>query len=75
MHLWYPSSKRNTEWTFLFFLESPFFVNVGLHAAPIHSQGNPPFRKQWLLFAMDEIEAIGEKRDLQFLIFLKRCII
>lgn len=43
------------------FLESPFFVNVGLHAAPIHSQGNPPFRKQWLLFAMDKIEAIGAK--------------
>ena len=34
-----------------------------------------PFSPMTFLFAMDKIEAIGEKRDLQFLIFLKRCII
>lgn len=34
-----------------------------------------PFASMTFLFAMDEIEAIGEKGDLQFLIFLKRCII
>lgn len=34
-----------------------------------------PFSPMTFLFAMDETEAIGEKGDLQFLIFLKRCII
>lgn len=58
------------------FLESPFFANVGLHVAPDPFPRKPfPFAPMTFLFAMDEIEAIGEKGDLQFLIFFKRCII
>lgn len=75
MHLWYPSSKRSTEWTFLFFRVS-LSANVGLRSTPDPFPRKPfPFAPMTFLFAMDEIEAIGEKRDLQFLIFLKRCII
>lgn len=63
------------EWTSLFFLVS-LSANVGLHAAPDPFPRKPfPFAPMTFLFAMDEIEAIGEKGDLQFLIFLKRCII
>lgn len=63
MHLWYPSSKRNTEWTFLFFRVS-LSANVGLHVAP------DPFPRKPFPFA-----PMTQKGDLQFLIFLKRCII
>lgn len=62
MHLWYPSSKRNMEWTSLFFLESPFFANVGLHVAPNPFPRKPfPFAPMTFLFAMDEIEANDAK--------------
>ena len=46
------------------FLESPFFANVGLHAAP------DPFPRKPFPFA-----PMTQKGDLQFLIFFKRCII
>lgn len=63
------------EWTFLFFRVS-LSANVGLHSAPDPFPRKPfPFAPMTFLFAMGEIEAIGEKRDLQFLIFFKRCII
>lgn len=70
------AAKRNIGMDISLFLESPFFANVGLHAAPRSiSKEAFPFSPMTFLFAMDEIEAIGEKGDLQFLIFLKRCII
>ena len=34
-----------------------------------------PFSPMTFLFAMDKAEPMAQKRDLQFLIFLKRCII
>ena len=40
MHLWYPSSKRNNEWTFLFFRVS-LSANVDCTLPPIHFQGSP----------------------------------
>ena len=44
------------------FLESPFFANVGLHAAPDPFPRTPfPFAPMTFLFAMDEIEAIDAK--------------
>ena len=44
------------------FLESPFFANVGLHAAPDPFPRTPfPFAPMTFLVAMDEIEAIGAK--------------
>lgn len=61
MHLWYPSSKRNMEWTFLFFRVS-LSANVGLHVAPDPFPRKPfPFAPMTFLFAMDEIEANDAK--------------
>lgn len=61
MHLWYPSIKRNMEWTFLFFRVS-LSANVGLHAAPDPFPRTPfPFAPMTFLFAMDEIEANDAK--------------
>lgn len=54
--------KEISGWTFLFFLESPFFANVGLHAAPDPFPRKPfPFAPMTFLFAMDEIEANDAK--------------
>lgn len=72
MHLWYPSSKRNMEWTFLFFRVS-LSANVGLHAAlSIHSQGSPSLLPMTFLFAMDEIEAIDAKAPSSISHFLQK---
>lgn len=61
MHLWYPSSKRNMEWTFLFFRVS-LSANVGLRSAPNPFPRTPfPFAPMTFLFAMDEIEANDAK--------------
>lgn len=57
-------SKQQTEhgMDISLFLESPFFANVGLHAAPDPFPRKPfPFAPMTFLFAMDEIEAIGAK--------------
>lgn len=55
--------KERLEWTFLFFRVS-LSANIGLHFAP------NPFPRKPFPFA-----PMTQKRDLQFLIFLKRCII
>lgn len=61
MHLWYPSSKRNMEWTFLFFRVS-LSANIGLHAAPRSIPKDAlPFSPMTFLFAMDKIEANDAK--------------
>lgn len=61
MHLWYPSSKRNMGWTFLFFKVS-LSANVGLHVAPDPFPRTPfPFAPMTFLFAMDKIEANDAK--------------
>lgn len=58
------------------FLDSPFFANVGLHVAPRSIPKEAlPFSPMTFLFAMDKAEPLAQKHDLQFLIFLKRCII
>ena len=60
MHLWYPSIKRNMEWTFLFFRVS-LSANVDCTLPPIPSKEALPFSPMTFLFAMDEIEAIDAK--------------
>lgn len=76
MHLWYPSSKKKDRDGHFSFFRVSLSANVGLHAAPRSIPKEAlPFSPMTFLFAMDEIEAIGEKGDLQFLIFFKRCII
>ena len=56
------AAKRNIGMDISLFLESPFFANVGLHAAPDPFPRTPfPFAPMTFLVAMDEIEAIGAK--------------
>ena len=56
------AAKRKIGMDISLFLESPFFANVGLHAAPDPFPRTPfPFAPMTFLFAMDEIEAIGAK--------------
>lgn len=71
MHLWYPSSKRNTEWTFLFFRVS-LSANVDCTLPPIHSQGSPSLLPMTFLFAMDEIEANDAKARSSISHFLQK---
>lgn len=71
------SKQQKGTWNgHLSFFRVSLSANVGLHSAPDPFPRKPfPFAPMTFLFAMGEIEAIGEKCDLQFLIFFKRCII
>lgn len=72
MHLWYPSSKRNMGWTFLFFRVS-LSANIGLHSPPRSIPKEAlPFSPMTFLFAMDEIEAIGAKARSSISHFLQK---